>query len=148
MHKLFEASNLAKPAKPSEFSYEIARLGDIVLIRRVKYSMFDWDYVKKYIQQYKDDIYRVILDGALGDDCSGLFEGCHKLREVMSTCTVCTSYVTNMERMFAGCINLKKVNIEDWDLLKVNNTKDILKDCDVLNNYYLMHLLQSLGDVK
>ena len=41
MDKLIDSIKLAKPGVPSEFRYEIVGLGDTVMIRRVKYSMFN-----------------------------------------------------------------------------------------------------------
>ena len=131
-----------------DFKYFIEGFDGIVIIKRVRYSMLDWSCVKQWIQDNKDGIERVVIDGALGEDCSGLFEGCHKLREVLCTTNVSTRYVTNMERMFAGCINIRKINTEDWVLDNVTNSKDIFKDCDLANNKYLLPLLKSLDLVE
>ena len=132
----------------NEFRYLIEGFDGIVIIKRVKYSMLGWDYVKQWIQDNKDKIERVVIDGALGADCSGLFEGCCKLREVLCTTNISTRYVTDMERMFAGCINIAKINSEDWVLDNVTNSKDIFKDCDLSNNEYLLPLLKSLDLVE
>ena len=144
MDTLLNAATTASEDSSIELRYRIVELDGTVIIKRVEQSVLSWKHVKEWIQTNKSKIVRVILDGTLGEDCSSLFDGCYRLKEVLSTGEVSTSYVQNMERMFAGCVSLRKVNTEDWDLDAVVTTKDIFKDCDVVNNKYLHPLLKQI----
>ena len=72
-------------------------------------------------------------------DLQGIFNNCHKLKEIKGINQFNTSNITNMSGMFQACYELISLNLLNFNTSKVNqiqymfNYGEKLKDLNILN---------------
>ena len=71
-------------------------------------------------------------------DMSGMFNGCHKLKEIKGINKFKTDKVTNMYAMFAKCCELEYLDLSSFNTENVTDMSFMFAECDKLK---LLNLL-------
>jgi hypothetical protein len=67
-------------------------------------------------------------------DISGMFKNCSSLEEVkFEHLEIKTKYLINMDEMFYGCTNLKRVNFLYFNTDRIKSIERMFYDCTSLN---------------
>ena len=74
----------------------------------------------------------LILEDLIPRVCSGWFRDMVHLEKIDGLDKLHTHQVTDMSYMFAGCEELKTLDIDNWDVSKVTDMTDMFKDCHAL----------------
>ena len=96
---------------------------------------------KKWTNDYAHETFtRVVIDKSFADvrpkSLSQWFFNFYHMTTFEGLEYLNTSEVTTMAYMFAGCINLTTLNVDNFDMSKVTNTKRMFRGCQRLTTIY------------
>ena len=83
---------------------------------------------------YKDEITGAYVDFTGAVSLRGLFAGLEKLQYVKNLEKLDTSQVTDMSKMFYGCIRLESLNLGGFDTSQVTDMSNMFYDCRSLQS--------------
>ena len=95
---------------------------------------------------------KVVFDPSFANarplSCHGWFEGFCVLEEIEGMEYLNTTEVTDMRSMFAGCCNLKDIDLSHFDTSNVNNMEYLFLDCSSLETLDLsgFHIENAVGN--
>lgn len=90
----------------------------------------------------------LIADQIVPKSMAGWFRDMVHLQQIDGLEKIQTHHVTDMNHLFAGCVRLKELNIDGWDVSSVTDFTGIFEGCTALSplpSWYKMENSESFG---
>lgn len=105
-----------------------------------RYTLFE-DGSSWRIDDVTSSVTRVVFDSSFKGyhptTCSGWFEGCAQLREVVGLEYLNVDRSVSTDRMFKGCALLESLELSGFDTARVRNMQEMFAGCAALREIYV-----------